>query len=242
MEAQRRGVEGVAPGIQRLAPFAAVGLRGRAADQRGSVTVEAARLQELARLELDEVEQLGRVQQVAHAEEHEHVGDAEGPRALQVLARLLARAGGGRDDQDDDVDLRQRLDGVLAAVGVAGAVPVDDPPPLGAVLDALAEERDVGEALAVVEQLLVGARLAGGDAGERGGERRLAVVHVADHADREGRQARRGGRGHRGQGSTGGSSAGRGVTWPSGHAEAEHRRGRVDAAGHAEAGHPRGAG
>ena len=109
-------VVGVVGGLERLE-------RG-AADDRDVVTREVVLGQQLADLELDQVEQLGVVDHVDLVEEHHDVGHLDLAGQEDVLAGLGHRAVGGRDHQDRAVHLGGAGDHVLDVVRVPRAVDV----------------------------------------------------------------------------------------------------------------------
>ena len=168
-------------------------LGGRAADDRDLVAGEAVLAEELAHLELDEVEELGVLHQVALVEEDDHGGHVDLAREEDVLLRLRHRADRRRDDEDRAVHLRGARDHVLDVVGVARAVDVGVVPLLGLVLDVREGDRqDLGRVAAerlrvglgdVVVGLRDGEALRREDLRHRGRQRRLAVVDVTDRAD-----------------------------------------------------------
>ena len=91
--------------------------------------------QQLAHLELDQLEQLGIVDHVDLVQEDDDVGHLDLAREQDVLARLGHRAVGRGDDQDGAVHLRGAGDHVLDVVGVARAVDVRVVARVGLVLD-----------------------------------------------------------------------------------------------------------
>ena len=144
--------------------------------------------EQLADLELDEVEQLGIVDRVALVEEDDDVGDLDLAGQQDVLAGLGHRPVGRGDDQDRAVHLGGAGDHVLDVVGVAGAVDVGVVAGVGLVLDV--GDRDGDPALALlgrvvdrVEGAVLGLALQGEVLGDRRGQARLAVVDVTDRAD-----------------------------------------------------------
>ena len=150
-------------------------------------------VEQLAHLELDEVEQLGIVDRVDLVQGDDHVRHVDLLGEQHVLARLRHRAVDGADHEDRAVHLRGAGDHVLDVVGVARAVDVRVVPVRGRVLDVARRDRQdlrlVAAALRlgrlgdlVVRDELRPA-LVGGHLGERRGQRRLAVVDVADGAD-----------------------------------------------------------
>ena len=105
-----------------------------------------------------------------------------------VLAGLGHDAVGGRDDQDRAVHLRGAGDHVLDVVGVTRAVDVGVVPVVGLVLDVGGRDRDpalllLGSVVDLLEALRLGAALGGERLGDRGRQRRLAVVDMTDRAD-----------------------------------------------------------
>ena len=111
----------------------------RAADDRHLVAGEAVAAQQLAQLQLDQVEQLGVVDQVDLVEEHDQLRHADLAGEQHVLARLRHRAVVGGHDQDRAVHLGGAGDHVLDVVGVAGAVDVGVVAVGGLVLDVRGE-------------------------------------------------------------------------------------------------------
>ena len=177
-----RGVGRVGRVVGRLE-----GEQRRAADDRDVVAREAVLGEQLADLELDQVEQLGIVDRVALVEEDDDVGDLDLAGEQDVLAGLGHRPVGRGHDQDRAVHLGGAGDHVLDVVGVAGAVDVGVVARLGLVLDV--GDRDGDPALALlgrvvdrVEGAELGAALHGEVLGDRRGQGRLAVVDVTDRA------------------------------------------------------------
>ncbi len=156
-----------------------------AADDRDVVTGELVLAQQLADLELDEVEQLLVVDHVDLVEEDHDVRDLDLARQQDVLAGLGHGPVGGGDDEDRAVHLGGARDHVLDVVGVARAVDVGVVAAVGLVLDV--GDRDGDPALALlgrvvdrIEGAILGLALQGQVLGDRGGQTRLAVVDVAD--------------------------------------------------------------
>ena len=110
-------------------------LQRAAADDRDVVTREVVLGQQLADLELDEVEQLGVVDHVDLVEEHDDERHLDLAGEQDVLARLGHRAVGRGDDEDGPVHLRGAGDHVLDVVGVTRAVDVGVVARVGLVLD-----------------------------------------------------------------------------------------------------------
>ena len=165
-------------------------LERRAADDRRVVARELVLRQQLAHLELDQVQQLlvrladhVDLVQVDHDRRHAHLA-----RQQDVLARLRHRAVRRRDHQDRAVHLRRARDHVLDVVGVPGAVDVRVVPLVRLVLDVRRRDRDPSLALfgrlvdLVVrhELRLARRRLRLGD---RRRQRRLSVIDVPDRPD-----------------------------------------------------------
>src|SRR6188768_3137056 len=159
-----------------------------AADDRDVVTREVVLGQQLADLELDEVEQLGVVDHVDLVEEHDDERHLDLAGEQDVLPGLGHRAVGRGDDEDRAVHLRGAGDHVLDVVGVPGAVDVRVVAGVGLVLDVGDRDRDpalalLGRVVDRVERAVLGLAAQGEVLADRGGERRLAVVDVADRAD-----------------------------------------------------------
>ena len=108
---------------------------------------ELVRGQQLAYLELDELEQLLVVDHVGLVEEDHDRRHADLAGEQDVLARLRHRAVGGGDHEDRPVHLRGAGDHVLDVVGVARAVDVGVVPVLGLVLHVGGGDRDAALAL-----------------------------------------------------------------------------------------------
>ena len=157
--------------------------------ERDVVARELVLGEQVADLDLDELEQLGVVDHVDLVEEHDDVGDADLTGEQDVLARLGHRAVGRRHDQDRAVHLGGAGDHVLDVVGVPRTVDVRVVPVGGLVLDVGGRDRDaarlllrsvvdrferphLGAAVPLVEHL-----------GDGRGQRRLAMVDVTDGAD-----------------------------------------------------------
>ena len=157
----------------------------RAADDRNVVAGELVLGEQLAHLELDQVEQLGIVDHVALVEVDDQRRHADLTGEQDVLAGLRHRAVGGRNHQDGAVHLRRAGDHVLHIVGVAGAVDVGVVALVGLVLDVRGVDRDAARLLfrsSVDRGVVLVLRLArlGQDLGDRCSQRRLAVVDVTD--------------------------------------------------------------
>ena len=165
------------------------GVQGGALDDRDVVAGELVERQQLADLELDELEQLLVVHHVGLVEEHDDRRHADLAGEQDVLTRLGHGAVGGGDHQDRAVHLRGAGDHVLDVVGVARAVDVGVVPVLGLVLDVGGRDRDA--ALALLGGLVDGVErdglgatgaLLGEDLGDGGRQGRLAMIDVTDGA------------------------------------------------------------
>ncbi len=91
--------------------------------------------QQLAKLQLDQLQQFFVVDQVDLVQEHHQGGHADLTSQQNVLAGLRHRAVSGRHDQDRAVHLGGAGDHVLDEVGVARAVDVGIVPLIGLVFD-----------------------------------------------------------------------------------------------------------
>src|SRR6202046_2796961 len=166
-------------------PHFSAPLRGRDAGTRELVLAE-----QLADLELDELEDLLVVHHVALVERDDDVRHTDLTGEQHVLAGLRHRAVSGGDHEDRTVHLRGTGDHVLDVVRVTRAVDVRVVPLLGLVLDV--RDRDGDAALALFLRVVdLVERVEGVDIrvlvvqhlGDRRGQGRLAVVDVADGAD-----------------------------------------------------------
>ncbi len=166
----------------------------RAADHRRVVARVVVLAQQLAHFELDEVEQLGVVDEVALVEEHDDLRHVHLAGEQDVLARLRHRAVDRAHHEDRAVHLRGTRDHVLHVVGVARAVDVRVVALRRLVLHVRRRDRQnlrrVTAALRlrrlrdlVVGDVLRAVALVRRDLRERRRQRRLAVVDVADRAD-----------------------------------------------------------
>ena len=161
----------------------------------GSVVARIVVLAEqLADFELDEVEELGVVDEVALVEEHDDLRHVHLTGEQDVLARLRHRAVDRAHHEDRAVHLRGTRDHVLDVVGVARAVDVRVVALRRLVLDVRRRDRQdlrrVATALRfrrlrdfVVRDVLRAVALVRRDLRQRRRRRRLAVVDVADRAD-----------------------------------------------------------
>ena len=166
----------------------------RAADHRHLVARELVLREQLAHLELDEVEQFRVVDHVDLVQEHHDVRHADLAGEQDVLAGLRHRAVGGRHHQDRAVHLRGAGDHVLHVVGVAGAIDVRVVPLVGRIFHVARRDGQnlgrIAPALAFrgLRDLVVGHEalrpaLVGRHLGQRRRQRRLAMVDVTDRAD-----------------------------------------------------------
>ncbi len=176
----------------RLAPLLVAVQRreGGHAHDGDVVAVELLLVQQLAHLELDQLEDLLVVDHVALVEGYDHRGYADLAGQQHVLTGLRHRAVGGGDHEDRAVHLRSTRDHVLHVVGVTGAVDVRVVPVLGLVLHVRDRDRDA--ALPLLRRLV---DLVEGREGvqlrmvvvqhlrDRRGQSGLPVVDVADGAD-----------------------------------------------------------
>src|SRR3954471_8302903 len=165
-------------------------LQRRDADDRDVVAGELVLRQQLADLELDELEDLLVVDHVGLVERDDDVGDADLTGEQHVLLGLRHRTVGRRHHEDGAVHLRRTRDHVLDVVGVTRAVDVRVVALLGLVLDVRDRDRDAS--LALLRRLvdLVERRegvevwiLVVQNLGDRCRQRRLAMVDVTDGAD-----------------------------------------------------------
>src|SRR5918998_1219827 len=143
------GVDRVHEVHQLVAPLgvALEGLQRRDADHGDVVTRELVLGQQLADLQLDELEDLLVVDHVGLVEGHDDVGDADLAGQEDVLLGLRHRAVGGGDHEDRTVHLGRAGDHVLDVVGVTRAVDVGVVTRLGLVLDVRDGDRDAALAL-----------------------------------------------------------------------------------------------
>src|SRR6266508_391450 len=176
----------------RLAPLGVALQRRVRRDphDRGVVTVELVPAEELADLELDELQDLLVVDHVALVQRDDDRRHADLAGQEHVLLGLRHRAVGRRDHEDRAVHLGRAGDHVLDVVRVTRAVDVRVVARLGLVLNV--RDRDGDTALALFGSLvdLVEGRhrvevrvLVVQHLGDRRGKSRLAVVDVTDGAD-----------------------------------------------------------
>ena len=155
----------------------------RAGDDRDIVAGEVVGGQELAHLELDQLEELRVVDLVDLVQKHHHRRHADLLGQEDVLAGLRHRAVGGGDHQDRAVHLRRAGDHVLHVVGVAGAVDVGIVPRRRLIFHVRGRDGDAaGLLLGSGVDLVVGLVLAE-ILGDRRRQRRLAVIDMPDRAD-----------------------------------------------------------
>src|SRR4051812_10100009 len=160
-------------------------LERRAGDDRDIVAREVVLREQVADLDLDELEELVVVDHVDLVEEHDDVRHADLTGEQDVLARLRHGTVGRRDDQDRAVHLGGTGDHVLDVVRVTGAVDVRVVTVLRLVLDVRGGDGDAALALfRRVVDLLEGARLAAiglrQDLGDRRRQRGLSMVDVTN--------------------------------------------------------------
>ena len=163
-------------------------LQRRADDERDVVAREVVLGEQLAHLDLDELQELLVVDHVGLVEEHDDVRHADLTGEQDVLARLRHRAVRRRDHEDRAVHLGGARDHVLHVIRVARAVDVRVVTVLRLVLDVRGGDGDAaGLLLRSVVDLLEGAGLTavllGQDLGDGRRQRRLAMVDVTDGAD-----------------------------------------------------------
>jgi hypothetical protein len=168
--------------------YASSRLQRGADDERDVVAGEVVLGEQLANLDLDQLEQLLVVDHVGLVEEHDDVGHAHLTGEQDVLARLRHRAVGGGNHQDRPVHLGGAGDHVLDVVGVTGAVHVSVVTVLRLVLDVRGGDRDaafllLGRVVDFREAAGFGASLLGQHRGDGSGQRRLAMVDVTDGPD-----------------------------------------------------------
>ena len=145
--------------------------------------------QQLAKLELDQLQQLLVVDQVDLVEEDDQGRHADLAGQEDVLAGLGHRAVGRRDHQDRSVHLGGAGDHVLDVVGVPRTIDVGVVAGLALILDVGDGDGDRlvgvadGPALGDVRvRLRLGLPVCGEDGQQGGGQGRLAVVDVPDRA------------------------------------------------------------
>ena len=187
-----RGVDRVHQLHELLGPLrvALERLERRDAHDRKVVARELVGAEQLADLELDELQELLVVDHVALVQRHDDVRNADLAGQEHVLLGLRHRAVGRGDHQDRAVHLRGTGDHVLDVVGVAGAVHVRVVPRRGLVLDVRDRDRDAAGLLLrrLVDLVERGVRVQVGvlvvqDLRDGRSQRRLTVVDVTNGAD-----------------------------------------------------------
>src|SRR5580693_7051621 len=165
-------------------------LQRRYPDHRHVVAGELVLGEQLADLELDELEDLLVVHHVRLVQRHHDVGHADLAGEQHVLTGLRHRAVGRGDHEDGTVHLGGTRDHVLDVVRVTRAVHVRVVPLLGLVLDMGDRDGDAALLLLlrVVDRVKGGERVDVGHLvvkhlGDRRGQRGLAVVDMTDGAD-----------------------------------------------------------
>src|SRR5215218_419681 len=120
------GVEllGEVEDLLRVLRVALERLQRRAGDERDVVAREVVLGQQVAHLDLDELEELLVVDHVGLVEEDDDVRHADLTGQQDVLTRLGHRAVGRRHHEDGAVHLRRTRDHVLDVIGVTGTVDV----------------------------------------------------------------------------------------------------------------------
>src|SRR5450830_1351187 len=185
-------VDGLEELIDRLDPLgvALERLERRDPDHRDVVAVEALGREQLADLDLDELQELLVVDHVGLVQRDEQVRHADLTGEQDVLTRLGHGAVGRRDHEDRAVHLRGTRDHVLDVVGVTRRIDVRVVALLGLVLDVRDVDRDT--ALLLFRRLVdLVERREGVQGGvlvvqhlrDRGRQRRLAVVDVTNGPD-----------------------------------------------------------
>src|SRR6185436_7913313 len=164
------------------------GLQRRALDHRRVVAGELVLVQQVADLDLDELEELLVVDHVDLVHEHDHVRHVHLASQEDVLTGLRHGAVGRGYHEDRAVHLGGARDHVLDVVGVPRAVHVRVVTVLRLVLDVRGGDRDPALLLLrSVVDLLEAARLAAVLLGQHlcnsRGQCRLAVVDMPDGAD-----------------------------------------------------------
>src|SRR3954467_5422883 len=187
---------GVVDGVHQLdqlgAPLrvALERLERRDADDGQVVAGELVLREQLADLELDELEDLLVVDHVGLVQRYDDVGDADLTCEQHVLLGLRHRTVGGGHDQDRAVHLRGAGDHVLDVVGVTGAVDVRVMPVVRLVLHVRDGDGDTAglllrrlvDLVERRERVQVRVRIVQ-DLRDGRGQRRLAMVNMTDGAD-----------------------------------------------------------
>src|SRR5450830_359729 len=185
-------VDGLEELIDRLDPLgvALERLERRDPDHRDVVAIEALGREQLADLDLDELQELLVVDHVGLVQCDEQVRHADLTGEQDVLTRLGHGPVGRRDHEDRAVHLRGTRDHVLDVVGVPRRIDVRVVALLGLVLDVRDVDRDT--ALLLFRRLVdLVERREGVQGGvlvvqhlrDRGRQRRLAVVDVTNGPD-----------------------------------------------------------
>src|SRR5258705_7083083 len=164
-----------------------------AADYRNVVTGELIFAEQLPHFQLDQVQQLGVVHEIALIKEDDDRRHVHLPGEQDVLAGLRHRTVDGRHHENRAVHLRGTRDHVLHVVGVPRAVDVRVVALSGRVLHVARRDRqNLGRVAAALRlrglcHLIVAhvraETFVRRHLGQGGGERGLPVVHVADRAD-----------------------------------------------------------
>ncbi len=163
-------------------------LQRGAGDEGDVIAGEVVLGEQLADLDLDQLQQLLVVDHVGLVEEHHDVGHAHLAGEQDVLARLGHRAVGRGDHEDRAVHLGGAGDHVLDVVRVSGAVHVRVVTVLRLVLDVGSGDRDpafllLGRVVDLLEAPGFGASLLSQHRRDGSGQRRLAMVDVTDGPD-----------------------------------------------------------
>ena len=112
-----------------------VGRQGRTTDHRRVIARESVLVQQLANFELDQIQQLRIIHQVAFVQKHDQRRNVHLASQQHVLASLRHGAVGGRHDQDRTVHLSGTRDHVFDVVGVARAIDMSVVPLVAFILD-----------------------------------------------------------------------------------------------------------
>ena len=160
-------------------------IQRRALDHRNVVARKLVLREQLAHLQLDQLQQLRIVHLVDLVQIHHQCRHPDLARQENVLARLRHRPVGRAHHQDRAVHLRRPGDHVLDVVGVPRAVDVRIVALFGLVLDVRRVDRDAARLLLrrLVDLVVADVGRPAGlrqYLGDRRRQRRLAVVHVPD--------------------------------------------------------------
>jgi hypothetical protein len=163
-------------------------LERRAANDRKLVARELVLRQQLAHLELHQVQELGVVHHVHLVHEHHDVGHAHLTGEQDVLARLRHRTVVRAHHQNRAVHLRRARDHVLDVVRMARAVHVRVVTVRRRVLHVRRRDRDAARPLFrslvdLIERHEVRQTLAGKNLRDRRRQRRLPMIDVTDRPD-----------------------------------------------------------